>query len=361
MATIFWQHSALRRPHSRSNLKEGHITLEDVAKRARVSVATASRTLAGSKVNKKNSEKVQKAAAELGYVMNEAARSLRNVKTMTVGLVFHELVGAFGIELLSSISSRFDAYGYCVFVATAQGENERYDKLVHRFLERRVDALLCVHGAGAGAALDRFISARIPVAALITKRDGYERLPLFAPSAKTAVAACVESLQKQGHEQVLILRPSRRPFALEEFIHGAKNAGITVRIEAQADGPFDATRVLELCRSGERSPTAVVATQAEAAQILATADRMNIAVPQSLSLVAVRDRTPTMMATRIPLSIIYLDPQKLGIAAADSILAQLSGGAPPKTTVSVEMGTWLEHDTTGVANIATRTRKAHRK
>jgi LacI family transcriptional regulator len=340
-------------------LKEGHITLEDVAKRARVSASTASRALAGLKVNKKNSAKILKAAADLGYVMNEAARSLRNVKTMTIGLIFHELTGAFGIELLSSISSRFDAQGYCVFVATAQGENERYDKLVHRFLERRVDALLCAHGAGSGAALDRFVSARIPVAAVITKSDGYKRLPLFAPSAKTSVVECIKSLQAQGHEQALVLRPSRRPFALEDFIHAAKTRGLTVRIEAQQDGPFDATRVLELSRAGARAPTVIIATQAEAAQILATADRMNISVPKELSIVAVRDRTAVMTATRVPLSMIYLDPQKIGVTAADAILAQLAGGAPPKADVLVEMGTWLEHGTTGAARTAANTRKRH--
>jgi LacI family transcriptional regulator len=330
-------------------LKDAHITLEDVAKRARVSVSTASRALAGFKVDAKNLAKVQKAAADLGYVMNEAARSLRNVRTMTVGLVFHELTGAFGIELLSSISARFDQHGYCVFVATAQAENERYDKLVHRFLERRVDALLCVHGAGTGADLDRFKSARIPVMALITKREGYAQLPLLAPSARAAVTECVRSLRERGHEQLLIVRPGRRPFPLENFATAAKAAGMKVRIETEPDGPFDPTRVLELCRPAERSPTAVVASQAEAAQILITADRMNIAIPRALSLIAVRDRTPTMPTTRVRMSMIYLDPQKLGLAAADSILAQLSGGAPPKSDGLVEMGTWLEHDTTAAA------------
>jgi LacI family transcriptional regulator len=335
-------------------LTEGHITLEDVAKRARVSISTASRALAGFKVNAKNFAKVQKAAAELGYVMNEAARSLRNVKTMTVGLVFHELTGAFGIELLSSISSRFDAQGYCVFVATAQGENERYDRLVHRFLERRVDALLCVHGAGTGAALDRYSSAGIPVIGVITKREGYERLPLFAPSAKTAAIACVTSLCAYGHERALVLRPSRRPFALDNFLQAAKAKGLATQIEPQPDGPFDATRVLELCRSSQHSPTVIVATQAEAAQILATADRMNIAVPQKLSIVAVRDRTPLITATRLPLSMIYLDPQKIGIAAADETLAQLSGAPAQKKDTLVEMGTWLEHGTTGPAPTSAR-------
>jgi len=327
-------------------MKDAHVTLQDVARRARVSVATASRALTGTKVNVKNHQKVHKAAAELGYVMNEAARSLRSVRTMTIGLVFHELTGAFGIELLSSISARFDERGYCVFVSTAQGENERFDKLVHRFLERRVDALLCVHGAGTGAALDRFIAAGIPVAALISKQAGYDRLPLIAPSAKEAVTQCVRSLKSQGHEQVLVLRPSRRPFALENFITAAKSGGLTVHIEALSDGLFDATRALERCRADTRSPTVLVTTQTEAAHILVAADRMNIEIPKSVSLVAVRDRTPMAVATRVPLSMIYLDPQKLGVVAADLLATQLSGGAPVKKDLLVEMGSWLERGTT---------------
>jgi DNA-binding LacI/PurR family transcriptional regulator len=90
---------------------------------------------------------------------------------------------------------------------------------------------------------------------------------------------------------------------------------------------------------------------------LATADRINISVPQQLSLVAVRDRTSVMMTTRIPLSMIYLDPQKIGVAAADAILVQLAGGAPSKSDVLVEMGTWLEHATTGAAPAAAGSRK----
>ncbi len=97
--------------------------------------------------------------------------------------------------------------------------------------------------------------------------------------------------------------------------------------------------------------------QAEAAQLLIAADRMNIPVPGSLSIVAVRDRAAIISATRIPLSIIYLDPQKIGVAAADSILAQLSGGTAPKADVPVEVGTWLEHGTTGPIRSATHVRK----
>lgn len=330
-------------------MKAGHITLADVAKHAKVSTSTASRALAGLAVNKKNFDKVQQAATELGYVMNEAARSLRNVKSMTIGLVFHELTGQFGIELLSSISSRFDEQGYCVFVATAQGDSERYDKLVHRFLERRVDALFCVHGAGSGAALERFQTAGVPVVGLISKRGGYVGLPLFAPSAEQAVSDCVNSLIQYGHKQVLVLKHSTNWFAVDAFIRAAKNAKLQVRIEALPDGPFEPTRVLELCRTGGARPSVIVATQVEAAQLLAAADQMHIAVPDTLSIVGVRDRSTITMATRTPLSMIYLDPQKIGITATDQLIAQLNDGDVIQGETLVEMGSWLERGTTGPA------------
>src|SRR5262245_17261201 len=106
-------------------MKDAHVTLRHVARRARVSVATASRALCGMKVRDGNAERILKAARELGYVHNEAARSLRNVRTMTIGMVFHALTSSVGIELLSSVSELFDARGYSVFVATAQGDAER--------------------------------------------------------------------------------------------------------------------------------------------------------------------------------------------------------------------------------------------
>ena len=71
------------------------------------------------KVNVRNREAVQKAAADLGYVPNEAARSLRVVRTMTVGMVFNELTGPLGMELLGALASELDQNGYSLFVSTA--------------------------------------------------------------------------------------------------------------------------------------------------------------------------------------------------------------------------------------------------
>src|SRR5207253_748691 len=110
--------------------------------------STASRALAGLRVKKANLNAVQKAAAELGYLPSAAARSLRVVRTMTVGMVFNQLTSALGIELLSSVSATLEKAGYSLFISTAQGSVARYDQLLRRFIEHRVDALICVQGQG---------------------------------------------------------------------------------------------------------------------------------------------------------------------------------------------------------------------
>ena len=73
-----------------------------------------------------------------------------------------------------------DEIGYSLFVSTAQGKNGHFDQLVHRFLQRRVDALVCVHADGDGASLARYAAADVPVMALISKGGG-----VFPRSAKS--------------------------------------------------------------------------------------------------------------------------------------------------------------------------------
>jgi len=330
-------------------LKEAHITLHDVAKRAGVSVATASRALTGTKVNKKNQAKVTKAAADLGYVPNEAARSLRNVKTNTVGVVFSQLNSPLSTEVLDALASGLDDKGYSLFVATAQGVEERFDTLVHRFLERRVDALLCINPSGEGGALARYFQAGIPVVALFSKSGGYTSLPLIASSVKDAANDCITRLQTLGHQVVGVLRPGRRSRPIEAFREYARKAGLTVRTYDITEGLLDAVSLLNSMVSEAQRPTAVIARQMDAVRLFEAADELGIIVPRMLSIIAIRDRTQQMPATRLPMSMIHLNPGKIGVEAAEIIARMLSRETKFKADISIETGSWVERATVGPA------------
>jgi len=322
-------------------------TLHDVAERAGVSVATASRALSGRKSNKKTLGRVREVAAELGYVANGAARSLRNVRTMTVGAVFNQLHDHLSTELLDALVSALDQYGYSLLVATAQGVEERFDSLVHRFRERRVDALFCVNPSGKGVALARYAAAGVPAICLFSKSGGYENQPLIAASIHEAVNLALARLRSLGHQIVGVIRPRRRSRPLEAFREIARKSCMTVRSYEVHDGPIDAVGVLNSMMNEQQRTTVLVALQTDAVRLFEAADALSILVPGALSIIAIRNRAQQMTGTRLPLSMILLSPGRVGVEAASALVGHLRGERTLWGSIAVEVGSWIEGGTMG--------------
>lgn len=314
-----------------------------------MSAATASRALRGLKVHKKYQGKAEAAAIELGYVLNEAARSLRSVRTMTVGMVYHELTSMLGMELLRAMAAGLDEIGYSLFVSTAQGKDDHFDQLVHRFLQRRVDALVCVHSNGSGAALEGYASAGVPVMALISKAGGYRDLPMVMPTVDGASASCIDSLKKLGHRHVLVLSPDRTIPPINSFVAAAKAKRVKVEREEIREAEFDAKDLLRRLMRAAPRPTAIVALQAEANKLFEAASSLKIRIPKDLSIVAIRDRSASQPVTPIAFSTIHLDPRAMGQLAADVLKVWLLEGVALTRDRPVEIGSWIERDTTGLA------------
>jgi LacI family transcriptional regulator len=72
--------------------KPSSVTSLDVARLAGVSRSAVSRTFTpGASVSKKTREKVEKAAAELGYSVNLVARGLNKKRTDLVGMIASDM------------------------------------------------------------------------------------------------------------------------------------------------------------------------------------------------------------------------------------------------------------------------------
>jgi len=95
------------------------VTIKDVAREAKVSVATVSRALNGSaSVTAQTRRRILGVAARLRYVPHGAARSLVTRRTQTIGALLPDLFGEFFSELIRGIDLAARARGLHLLVSS---------------------------------------------------------------------------------------------------------------------------------------------------------------------------------------------------------------------------------------------------
>lgn len=120
-------------------------TLSDVAKRAGVSIATASKALNNrDDVAVGTRQRVLRAADELSFTPNAMAKGLLAGRTGTVGLLTSDLEGRFMIPILMGAEDAFGAGQINVFLCDARGDAIREQHHLRALLSRRVDGIIVV-------------------------------------------------------------------------------------------------------------------------------------------------------------------------------------------------------------------------
>ncbi|MFB2556367.1 LacI family DNA-binding transcriptional regulator [Herbiconiux liangxiaofengii] len=125
-------------------------TIHDVAARAGVSKSVVSRALSGAGgVAAATVDRVQAAAAELGYVANANARGMSAHRTHTLGVFVRDAATPFYGHLLTAFQERASASGYRVVTATGAGSfsiaEER--RALETLVSLRVEGLIVCSGA----------------------------------------------------------------------------------------------------------------------------------------------------------------------------------------------------------------------
>ncbi len=123
--------------------RTGSITLADVARRAGVSVATASKALnARDEVAPETRRRVLRAAEELSFQPNGLARGLISGRSRTVGLLTDELGGRFAIPVLLGVENALGSQQMSVLLCDARGDAIRRQHYIRALLARQVDGLI---------------------------------------------------------------------------------------------------------------------------------------------------------------------------------------------------------------------------
>ncbi|PNH82709.1 LacI family DNA-binding transcriptional regulator [Arthrobacter sp. AFG20] len=177
-------------------------TIKDVAERAGVALGTASRVLSGSSQTSQDSRtRVLAAAAELKYIANGPARSLRRSKTDVIGLLVSDIRNPFFSELAHAAEQEARKRGYTVLLANANEDAAQADEYLRIFAAQRIDGLLLAPQGGRSGQLDVLLASGLPVVLLNREMEGVDA-PLFATDNAGGVASVLNWLQARGHRDV---------------------------------------------------------------------------------------------------------------------------------------------------------------
>ncbi|WP_067177599.1 LacI family DNA-binding transcriptional regulator [Microtetraspora niveoalba] len=119
------------------------VTIHDVARAAGVSVASASRALSGRrKVTPEIAERVERAAAELGYRPNAVAKALRDQTTGTIGMIVPGIGNPFFTTIVEAVESRLQETGRDLLLCASRYRPDLEARRLETLLARRVDGLI---------------------------------------------------------------------------------------------------------------------------------------------------------------------------------------------------------------------------
>lgn len=246
------------------------VTSLEVARRAGVSRTTVSFVLNGvqtGKVSEATRTRVLRAARELGYVPDAAARTLVSGKTGTIGLVVsraeHIGVDAFIPQTLQSLAKTCSGYGYHLLIETAEGSTTYdYDQLVSA---KRIDGLVVLNPDPADERLGELIDREYPVALI----GSYPHPGAAAVSVDSvqAMDRLVTHLVELGHERIGFIH-YREMTGLETggrfrgFRTALERAGLSLVERWIRPGGYSAASGYEVMRAilaEPELPTAIVA------------------------------------------------------------------------------------------------------
>ncbi|MGM1018105.1 MAG: LacI family DNA-binding transcriptional regulator [Actinomycetota bacterium] len=310
-------------------------TIADVAARAGVSKATASRALSGrGYVSDETRERVTNAASELAYIAHPTATSLATGRTGTVGVVMPTVDRWFFAELLEGIQeSLLESDHDLTLYGVREGSPARARIFEHVLPRRRFDGMIAIGIQPDAHELERLLSMGRPLVSIGPHSDLSSAVSIDDTSA---ARIATEHLLDLGHTDIafvggvagrLDVGDSRR---LAGYRDAMTTAGHASRIRHASTLPTmhgGYAAAVDLLGDRRSRPTAVVGACDEAAiGAVIAARRLAISVPTELSVVGIDDHEHAEM---FALTTIRQHPREQGRAAVALLRARMDDPRAP--------------------------------
>lgn len=298
------------------------MTLLDVARRAGVSLATASRALNGGerRVREDLRQRVLAAAAELDYAVNAQAQAVARGRTDVVGLLVHDIADPYFSSISAGVMRAADEHSLLVTLASTMRTPAREAAYVAALRGQRARAVILAGSRVDDPVLSQRLEREIAAFESAGGRVaviGQDRLPVDTVLVENRAAAreLAGVLSGLGHRSFAVLAgPSRLMTArdrLEGFREGLREAGVELRDEDVVHGDFTRdgghATMGDLLDRGLDARCVFAVNDVMAVGAMAALRERGVRLPQDVCVAGfddietLRDVTPALTTVRIPL------------------------------------------------------------
>jgi LacI family transcriptional regulator len=268
-------------------------TIKDVAEAANVSLSTVSHVLNGTRpVLPQTAARVKAAMAQLGYVPNNVAQSLKNKKTRTVGMILSSTSNPLFGQVLHGIEEECFRHGYSLILCNTQDTTDRYESYLRTLLQKRVDALILMTTGRCVPDIDLLANfADVPKVAVFARTTGADLF--IGDNSYVGGRLAAEYLIRTGARRLGCIQGDEKHALSKARLKGYREAAHEAGIEIldhdvqegdwSMDGGFRAMNVL-LGRLGNMPDAIFAMNDMMAIGALSAAHRRGVKVPENVSM-----------------------------------------------------------------------------
>lgn len=309
--------------------------IRDVARRAKVSTATVSRTVNQvPTVDAQLAKRVWKAIAELGYYPNRQARALVSGRSHVFGLIVSEITNPFFPEIVQTFETLAVEQKYEILLTSTIHDPKRMELAVRRMIEGRVDGVAILTFGMEDQLLEHLRFRNLPLV-FIDVGPKVPRISNIRVDYSHGIRQAVQHLAALRHKHIgFVSGPLKLRSAIarkEAFEGSMREIGLLLRPEFIIEGDHHLEggklALQKLSKLQERPTALLCSNDMTAIGVMRQAFDLGIAVPQELSVVGFDD---TRLADYMipPLTTVQMSQTELATLAFNALLKEVKRETP---------------------------------
>ncbi len=338
---------------ARKRSQSAAVTIRDVAERSGFSSATVSIVLNNAPLARyipdTTKERIQRAAAHLGYRPNLFARSLRGRRSHTVGVMVFDMTDPYCTLVLRGIENTLFQSSFLPILTDVHNERSRFERYLEMLLDRRIEGLVVLAN---WLFVDINVLADLEKNNIPTATVGRElkndKISSVIVDNAAGTRAALEHLHSLGHRKIAFIRGPQQLSDTEPRWRGvrtlARERGLEIDSRLVVDlpesgDPFSSFeqgyKLTEELLRRRRPFTALMAfDDMTAFGAIRALVKAGIRVPDQCSVVGFDDVAPAAIYSPA-LTTVRQPMEVMGTAAATIVLEAINAGLEKKPTRTI--------------------------